>query len=354
MLRCTTAATELCKCAMDHPLGRRRFIAVAAATALATPAVRAQPAQPLPRIDVHHHYTSPALLAMMKGRRTHQTFNEEWTVTKSLDAMEKGGVATAVVSTSDPGVWFGDYDAAAALARNCNEYQARMASDHPGRFGMFTTLPMPDVDMTLKEIAYGMDVLKAQGVGMLTSYAGKYLGDPAFTPVMEELNRRRAVVFVHPLSVNCCSGLIPGVPDQVVEYNTETSRTIASLIFSGTSGRFPGVRFIFSHGGGTVPYLVSRYERLFNSRPDLLALTPGGCVAAIRALYFDTAQAYNAPALAAMTKLMPVDHIVFGSDFPAAAPNLTEQGLEAFGLDAAALRAIGRENALGLMPSLSA
>ena len=303
---------------------------------------------------MHHHYTSPALLAMMKGRRTHQTFNEEWTVTKSLDAMEKGGVATAVVSTSDPGVWFGDYDAAAALARNCNEYQARMASDHPGRFGMFTTLPMPDVDMTLKEIAYGMDVLKAQGVGMLTSYAGKYLGDPAFTPVMEELNRRRAVVFVHPLSVNCCSGLIPGVPDQVVEYNTETSRTIASLIFSGTSGRFPGVRFIFSHGGGTVPYLVSRYERLFNSRPDLLALTPGGCVAAIRALYFDTAQAYNAPALAAMTKLMPVDHIVFGSDFPAAAPNLTEQGLEAFGLDAAALRAIGRENALGLMPSLSA
>ena len=354
MLRCTNAVSDACTCATAHPLGRRRFIAGAAtaAAALAAPTVRAQPAPS--RIDVHHHYTSPALLAMMKGRRTHQTFNEEWTVAKSLDAMAKGGVATAVVSTSDPGVWFGDYDAAAALARNCNEYQARMATDHPGRFGFFTTLPLPDVDMTLTEIAYGLDVLKAQGVGMMTSYAGKYLGDPAFTPVMEELNRRRAVVFVHPLSVNCCSGLIPGVPDQVVEYNTETSRTIASLIFSGTTGRFPGVRFIFSHGGGTVPYLVSRYERLFNSRPDLVALIPGGCVAAIRALYFDTAQAYNPPALAAMTRLMPTDHIVFGSDFPAAAPDLTEQGLEAFGLDAAALRAIGRDNALGLMPSLSA
>ena len=229
-----------------------------------------------------------------------------------------------------------------------------MVSDHPNRFGFFTTVPLPDVDMTLAEIAYGMDVLKAQGVGTMTSYAGKYLGDPAFTPVWEELNRRRAVVFVHPLSVGCCSGLIPGVPDQVVEYNTETARTIASLLFSGTTGRFPGVRFIFSHGGGTVPYLVSRFERLFNSRPELQAMFPGGCTAAIRALYLDTAQAYNAPALAAMTRLMPTDHIVFGSDFPAAAPDLTEQGLEAFGLDAAALRLIGRSNALELMPSLAA
>ena len=344
MLHCDDAVA-VCGCRLP-----RRAMLGGLIAALAAPGLRAQPAPT--RIDVHHHYTSPALLAMMKGRRTHQTFNEEWTVTKSLDAMDKGGVATAVISTSDPGVFFGDYDAAAGLARDCNEYQARLVADHPGRFGMFTTLPLPDVDMALRELAYGMDTLKAAGVGMMTSYGGKYLGDPAFTPLMQELDRRRAVVFVHPLSTNCCSGLVPGVPDQVVEYNSETSRTIASLIFSGTAGRFPGIRFIFSHGGGTVPYLVARFERLFNSRPDLLALTPGGCTAAIQALYFDTAQAFNAPALAAMTRLMPTAHIVFGSDFPAMAPDLTEQGLEAFGLDAAALRAIGRDNALGLMPSL--
>jgi predicted TIM-barrel fold metal-dependent hydrolase len=289
---------------------------------------------------------------MMRGRRTHQTFNEQWTVDKSLDAMAAGGVATAVVSTSDPGVWFGDFDAAIGLARDCNEYQARMVADHPGRFAMFATLPMPDVDSTLRAIAYGMDVLKASGVGFMTSYAGKYLGDPAFTPVMEELNRRSAVVFVHPLTVGCCTGLVPGVPEQVVEYNTETSRTIASLLFSGTAGRFPRIRFIFSHGGGTVPYLVSRFERLFNSRPDLLALSPGGCVAALRALYFDTAQAYNAPALAALTRLMPTEHILFGSDFPAASPALTADGLASFGIDEAALQAIGRGNALTLMPTL--
>ena len=264
-----------------------------------------------------------------------------------------GGRCTAAgASTSDPGVWFGDFDAAAGLARDCNEYQAKLVSGYPGRFGMFTTLPLPDVDMALAEAAYGLDVLKAHGVGVLTSYAGKYLGDPAFTPLWQELDRRQAVVFVHPLSANCCTGLLPGVPDQVVEFNSETSRTIASLVFGGVTGKFPRVRFIFSHGGGTVPYLVQRFERLFNGRPDLLAMFPGGCTQALQALYFDTAQAFNAPGLAAMTRLMPTEHILFGSDFPAAQPDLTVQGLAAFGLDAAALKQIGRDNALALMPRL--
>jgi predicted TIM-barrel fold metal-dependent hydrolase len=331
--------------------GRRGFLMGAAASAFAG---RVAVAQEKPfRIDVHHHYTSPALLAMMKGRRTNQTFNENWTLAKSLEAMDQGGVATAVVSTSDPGVFFGDYNAAAALARDCNEFQARMVADHPGRFGMFTTVPLPDVNLALAEIAYGLDTLKAQGVGMMTSYGGKYLGDPAFAPVMEELNRRRAVVFVHPLMTSCCTGLVPGVPEVVVEYQSETSRTIASLLFSGTTGRFPDIRFIFSHGGGTVPYLVARFERLFNGRPELVKLLPEGCVGALRKLYFDTAQAYNEYAMAALTRLMPAEHILFGSDFPAASPLLTGQGLAVFGLTPAAVRAISRDNALGLMPGLT-
>ncbi len=366
MLSCETGdlkdAATACNCCPAVRLpsaGRRGFlkgIAAIGATAAVIgrgPRALAQNAEKPFRIDVHHHYTSPALLALMKGRRTNQTFNENWSLAKSLDAMEQGGVATAVVSTSDPGVFFGDYNAAQALARNCNEYQARMVADHAGRFGMFTTLPMPDVDMTLAEIAYGLDTLKANGVGMMTSYFGKYLGDPAFTPVMEELNRRKAVVFVHPLVTICCTGLVPGVPEPVVEYQSETSRTIASLFFSGTTGRFPDIRFIFSHGGGTVPYLVARFDRLFNSRPDLVKLMPEGCVPALRKLYFDTAQVYNPYALASLTRLMPDSHIVFGSDFPAASPRLTADGLAAFGLTPAALRAIDCDNALGMMPTLA-
>jgi predicted TIM-barrel fold metal-dependent hydrolase len=341
---------NLCRCAPK--LGRRLFVGGVAA-ALAAPAVRAQTSEDPFRIDVHHHYTSPALLAMMRGRRTRQSFNEAWTVGGSLGAMDQGGVKTAVVSTSDPGVFFGDYDAARALSRDCNEFQAKLMADHPGRFGMFVTVPLPDIDNALAEIAYGLDTLHAHGVGLMTSYVGKYLGDPAFAPVMDELNRRKAVVFVHPLSSACCTNVLPGVADQLIEYNTDTSRTVASLIFSGTTARCPDIRFIFSHGGGTVPYLVARFQRIFSGRADLVKLMPEGVVAQIQRLYFDTAQAFNVYDMAAMTKLMPDGHIVYGSDYPAADPVDTSKGLATLGLAPALERAIGRDNALALMPGLA-
>ena len=189
-------AAPPCGCGLSHPhyhaqhealsahgVKRRSVLGAAAALGMGLASggdVWAQTKPAARIIDVHHHYTSPALLAMMLGRRTNQVFNQSWTVQKSLDAMDAAGVATAIVSTSDPGIFFGDFDQAKALARDCNEYQARMVSDHKGRFGMFTTLPLPDIDNTLAEIAYGFDTLKAQGVGMMTSYGTKYLGDPAF------------------------------------------------------------------------------------------------------------------------------------------------------------------------------
>ncbi len=328
--------------------------AVAAGFAAALPSrADAQPGPAMPRIDVHHHYTSPGLLAMMKGRRTNQGFNMAWTLQKSLDAMDAAGVTMAVVSTSDPGVFFGNFDEAKALARDCNEYQARMMGDHPGRFGMFTTLPLPDVDNTLAEIAYGIDTLKAQGVGMMTSYGTKYLGDPAFTPVMEELNRRRATVFVHPLQPACCSNVVPGVPDVVVEYGTETSRTIASLLMNHTTVRFPGIRFIFSHGGGAVPFLTFRFQRMVGGDPELMKAEPGGAVALIQKLYFDTAQAWNQYTMPSLMRLMPSDHIVFGSDFPAASPLDTVNGLRDFGLDAATRARIEYGNARAILANLA-
>lgn len=351
LIRCDHAEGALaappCRCG----LGRRGLLFGAAALGLAGRSARAQPGPA--RIDVHHHYTSPALLAMMRGRRTNQGFNMAWTVQKSLDAMDAAGIATAVVSTSDPGVFFGDYDAARALARDCNEYQARMAADHKGRFGMFTTLPLPDVDNTLAEIAYGMDTLKAQGVGMMTSYGGKYLGDAAFTPVMEELNRRKAAVFVHPLQPLCCTNLVPGVPDVVVEYGTETSRTIASLLMSRTTVRYPDIRFIFSHGGGAVPFLTFRFSRMVGGDPELIKAEPGGAVALIRKLYFDTAQAWNQYTMPSLTALMPAEQIVFGSDFPAASPLDTVNGLKAFGLSEDALAKIERLNAQRILANLA-
>lgn len=347
-------ATAPCGCGAVPGLGRRGLLRGVAALGMAGAAhgAAARTTGSGGIIDVHHHYTSPALLAMMKGRRTNQGFNMAWTLQKSLDAMDAAGVATAVVSTSDPGVFFGDYDAAKALARDCNEYQARMAADHKGRFGMFTTLPLPDVDNTLAEIAYGLDTLKAQGVGMMTSYGTKYLGDPSFAPVMEELNRRKATVFVHPLQPACCSNVVPLVPDVVVEYGTETSRTIASLLMNHTTIRFPDIKFIFSHGGGDVPFLTFRFARMVGGDAALMQAAPGGAVELIRRLYFDTAQAWNEYTLPSLVKLMPAERIVFGSDFPAASPLDTVNGLRAFGFGDQALAAIQCGNARRLLPGL--
>ena len=351
-------ATAPCGCATapPRPLSRRNLFAATAALAV-TAATRAKAQTPTPIIDVHHHYTSPALLAMMTGRRTNQGFNMAWTLQKSLDAMDAAGVATAITSTSDPGVFFGDFDQAKNLARDCNEYQARMVADHKGRFGMFTTLPLPEIDNTLNEIAYGMDTLKAQGVGMMTSYGTKYLGDPAFDPVMQELNRRKTCVFVHPLQPACCTNVVSKVSDVAVEYGTETSRTIASLLMNHTTIRFPDIRFIFSHGGGAVPFLTFRFNRMVGSDPELTKAGPGGAqttgVDLIRRLYFDTAQAWNQYTMPSLTALMPDDHILFGSDFPAASPLDTANGLAAFNLTPQSLARIRATNARAILSNFT-
>jgi len=140
------------------------------------------------------------------------------------------------------------------------------------------------------EIAYALDTLKADGIGLLTSYGDKWLGDPAFAPVMEELNRRKAIVYTHPTTASCCGNLIPDVPDAIVEWGTDTTRTIAGLV-SGTAARCRDVTFIFSHGGGTMPFLAERFQRLPQANPKVAARLPGGVDAELRRFYYDTAQA---------------------------------------------------------------
>ncbi len=229
-----------------------------------------------------------------------------------------------------------------------------MVADYKGRFGMFTTLPLPDVDNTLAEIAYGMDTLKAQGVGMMTSYGTKYLGDPAFAPVMAELNRRSAAVFVHPLQPACCTNVVAGVPDVVVEYGTETSRTIASLLMNHTTMRYPDIRFIFSHGGGAVPFLTFRFNRMVSGDAGAdEGRTRRRDRADPKALFRHRAGLEPVHPALARPRLMPVEHIVFGSDFPAASPLDTVKGLKAFGLSEDALAKIQRGNAQRILANMS-
>ena len=220
-------------------VGRRQLLAGLAAvgaSALVPNILRAAqggPAAPVatPRlIDVHYHFSSPGFIAAIKARDTGQTALMNWTPAKALEDMDRDGVAASIVSTSEPSVWFGDDAAARALAREINEYGARLMADRPTRWGMFATLPLPDVDGALREIEYAFDTLNADGVCFMSSYQGKYLGDPEFAPVMDELNRRRAVCYTHPFRGESMINLLPGRQTLGITLVTETTLTIASVL----------------------------------------------------------------------------------------------------------------------------
>jgi len=341
----------------DVRVPRREFLAglaVLGATALIPDALsggqeQSAAATAPQRIDVHYHFSSPGFIDAIKARNTGQRPLMEWTLAKALEDMDKDGVATSIVSTSEPSVWFGDDAAARRLARECNEYGARLMSDHPGRFGMFATLPLPDVDGALREIEYAFDTLKADGACFMTSYQGKYLGDPKFAPIMDELNRRKAVVYTHPARAECCVNLLPEGRAVGLTLASDTTFTIASVLFSGTAARYPDIRFIWSHGGGTMPYITGRFGVAANAKTAEL---PNGVLFEIQKMYYDTAQAFNQYTLPTFTKVVPLSHMLFGTDYPFARAEMVAKGLSDYGFKPADLRAIERDNALELFPRL--
>jgi predicted TIM-barrel fold metal-dependent hydrolase len=249
-------------------------------------------------------------------------------------------------------VWFGDAQEARRLARELNEFAtARMVGDYKGRFGLFAVLPLPDVEGSLREIAYAFDTLKADGVGLLTSYGNVWLGDKSLSPVFEELNRRKAIVYTHPTDAMCCQGLIPGVANQTLEYPTDTTRTIVSLVASDAATRYADVRFIFSHAGGTITSVAGRVLGPA-AGPDAFSKppAPNSRLYHLRRFYYDTAGSANPVAMQALKTMVPVSQIVFGTDGPFfdGAPQVA--GLQNSGFTREELRGIERENALLLLP----
>ena len=331
---------------------RRNFLAggiAALGLGVAPARVFAQAAPPPSIIDVHHHISPPAYNQELIARGINEPPLQRWSVQKSLDDMDKAGVATAVTSITTPGVWFGDSNAARRLARKCNDYAATLARDRPGRFGVFASLPLPDTEGSLQEIGYAFDALRADGVGLMTSYGDKWLGDPAFDPVMEELNRRKAVVYTHPTLAECCRGILPVVHRAVVEFQTDTSRAIGSVIFTGTAARYPDIKFIWSHGGGTMPFLYERYLRMPQLHPGVQANIPRGVEFELKKFYYDVAQVAHPAALAALARVAPVSQILFGTDFPYRTSADHVKGVTEFFTDAGDRRKITRDNAVGLI-----
>jgi predicted TIM-barrel fold metal-dependent hydrolase len=309
------------------------------------------------RIDVHHHILPPDYVRRVGDERIGPLIlagkTPEWTPAHSIAAMDRNGIETAVTSISAPGVWFGDSDATAALTRLCNDYAAELRRDHPGRFGMFASLPLPNVEASLREIEYAFDMLKADGIGLMTNCDGRYPGDAAFAPVFDELNRRKAVVYFHPTSAPC-SNCLSEIPAATLDFPFDTTRAVTSLLFGGTLARCPDIKWIFSHAGGTVPFLADRIARLV-VKPDFKAKVPNGVMSELQKLYYDTALSANARIFAALLGLVAPTQILFGSDYPFAPETTlvqTVEGLAKLGLGADVLRQIERDNALGLLGGL--
>ena len=342
------------------------FAALGASALFRDGSIEAQAPAAARRLDLHHHFGSPRWIKKLAEvkRAGWQQF-QDYSPAKDLEAMDKAGVATAFASCTEPGVWFGDdflveRTDAIAFAREMNEYGARLVSDYKGRFGLFAVLPLPDIDASLREIAYAFDTLKADGVGLLTSYGNHYLGEPMFQPVLEELNRRGAVLYSHPTDGPCCHGFANASPS-TMEWFTDTARAILSVIQEGPGAadsrapsaatRYPNIKFIWSHGGGSLIGVAHRVVGTVSAADLAKAPAPTSRLYQVRRFYYDTAAVPNPVVMSGLTKLLGgSSQIVFGSDYPYSTIVNIVEGLQTLDFTADELRGIDRENAVRILP----
>ena len=311
------------------------------------------------RIDVHHHL----LPDFFKAAQTAGGFPgtayrpfPEWSPERSLGLMDRQGIASAILSFTAPGIWFGDIAATRETARRCNDCLAEMKAAHPGRFGGFAMLPLPDVDASLAELGRSLDELGLDGMVHLTQVDGRYPGHADYRPVYEELNRRGAVVFLHPTYAPASEEKDYLVPRPIVDYPGETGRAVAHLLFTGALADFPRIRFIAPHAGGTLPFLAHRIG-LFDDLTPHREKYPEGARHYLERLWYDTALSGDPAVLDALRALARPDRLLFGTDYPYIPGEIADS--ETAGLDAYAgftgddRRAMERDNALALFPAFA-
>jgi len=338
---------------------RRAFLAgAAAATGAATLAASglafgrayakpaAKPASLSGFVDVHHHLFPPAMVTALKSRLPEFSLPG---VQRSIVELNAGGTDTALISFPNSDIVSFELPRLANLVRSSNLFATGLARQYPGRYGLFASLPMPHIEASLKELEHAFEQLHAAGILLISNYNNKWLGDAQFAPVLEELNRRKVLVFVHPNAADCCRGLIPGLSDSVIEYETDTARTIASLLFSGAAERYRDIRFIFSHAGGTLPALIERFTSATRVSPEVAGNVPQGVMTYLKSFYYDTAQAAAPTALGALLNFIPPQQVLFGTDFPYRGTQEQVTALQAIGLKPPALKGILSGNARRLL-----
>jgi 6-methylsalicylate decarboxylase len=269
-------------------------------------------------IDVHHH-----ILPDFFWRETNDPQNPvggiappAWDKDSALGFMDDAGIDVAITSISTPGVHVGDDARARMLARRCNELAAGMIQARPDRFGGFAALPLPDVDGALEELSHALDVLKLDGVVLFSNARGIYLGDQRFEPLFQELERRRAVVFIHPTSSPDPSAHCLGLPDSLIDFTADTTRAVAQMHYSNRFARTPNVKYILSHAGGTIPYLAGRFAIVEEMKVIPDGEGRGSAADTLRRLYWDTALSWSDPVLRMLRATVGIDRVLFGSDYP--------------------------------------
>ena len=301
------------------------------------------------RIDTHSHVVPPFYGDWLrsKGALAGGLPIPAWDVDETVALMDRHDIGAAVLSVSAPGVHLGDDAEARVMARDVNDFAAQVVRDHPDRFGFFATLPLPDVDGAVAELERAFDTLGADGVILLANHRGTYLGDPRFDPIFDDLQRRAAVVFVHPTILPGVEA-VGGIPPFVADFLLDTTRAALNLARTGTLARCPDLRIILSHVGGFVPYAAHRLA--------LAASGKGDAVEGLRLLrryYFDIALSGTPTALPSLLAFTSPDHVTFGSDWPYA-PDAVVAAMtrlyERFELDDTARHQIDRGTAASLLP----
>lgn len=309
-------------------------------------------------IDTHHHILPDFF--WQETENAHAPVGGlaplRWSKDATISFMNDAGIDVAVVSLSTPGVHTGNSSKARALARRCNEFSAELVRARPDRFGGFACLPLPDIDASLEELSYALDVLRLDGFVLFTNSNGVYLGDPTLEPVFEELERRKGVVYVHPNPSPDPVAHSLGLPDNLIDFTTDTNRAVAQMHYKGRFARTPNVKYIFSHAGGSIPYLAARFAII-----DEMGFIPGGEQRGTAAemfprIHWDTALSTSDPVLRMLRNVAGIERVLYGTDFPYLrrdmAVNSKQRILQSPELSDSERRAILGRNAARLFPRL--
>ena len=314
------------------------------------------------RIDTHQHHVPEFYKKALEEIGVHGSGENpwpKWSIEQSMEVLDRKGIAAQVSSISSPGVYFGDENFATRLAHDCNEFSAKMVGDHRSRVAALGVVPLPNTAAACREAEYALDTLKLDGISLLTHVGRSYLGQPEYDEFFAELNRRKAVVFLHPLRPDQDGLAEYDFPTGTVELPTDTTRAVTNMIYHGYPERFPDIRFLVSHAGGTLPMVIYRIRNM-SKKPEIARRLPRGVDHYLKQMYFDLAQASVPLIQRALEDIADPEKILFGSDYPFSQVGEkviddVMEGIEKFdGYDDRRRAMIFRDNALALFPRLAA